>query len=1195
MKNIFNEICCKLDFYQEIEKSVKIGKTPLSLTGVSSVHKAHLALALSELKPCCIICDTESTARRICEDINALSHKETACLFPAKDFNFAYVDSFSREYEHKRIEALSKIRKGLSKIIVTTVEACMQGTIPPEKLEEYSFDIKTGDDLNLSNLTSSLVSAGYTECEQVEGQAQFSIRGGIADIFPVHSPQPYRVELWGDTVDSIHMFEVESQRRLEKVNSFTVSPALEVIFPSSDEFAQKIREIIKKPRGKKADKIKEKLYADLDLLESGISLNNLDKYYSLAYDKFCSVVDYFKDGIVIISENSNCKEQAKVVSTQLSEDIKMLYEDGILFKPLEGFYCEYAEVMLKAENTSLIYLDTFMRGGSDLKLQSLINANPLQTSSWGGDIRHLIEDLNAYCDQNYCVIVFAGSEKTLPILINDLRDSNIPAEILTDKSEIKHGLVYVTYGSLSGGFEYPEIKCAVITGQKINSPKKKTKRKYKKGEEIKNLSDISNGDLVVHSLYGIGRFSGIQKLETNGVTRDYIKINYAGSDILYVPVTQLDLVSRYIGPRDDANIKLNKLNSLEWQKTRKRVKTAVKDMANELIKLYAKRQTSKGFAFSPDNDWQADFEERFEYQETDDQLRTINEIKEDMQKPIPMDRLLCGDVGFGKTEVALRACFKCMLDSKQCVILAPTTVLAWQHYQTAIKRFEHFPVKIELLSRFRTPKQQAQIIKDLKRGVIDMVIGTHRLVQKDVTFKNLGLAVIDEEQRFGVAHKERFKEMFSGIDILTLSATPIPRTLNMAMSGIRDMSVIEEPPQDRYPVQTYVIEHNDGVIANAISKELRRGGQVYYIHNRIETIDRCVSKLQSLLPDARIGVAHGQIAENELSEIWRQLIDKEIDILVCTTLIETGVDVPNVNTLIIEDADRLGLSQLYQLRGRVGRSSRRAFAYFTFRRGKVLTEIASKRLNAIREFTQFGSGFRIALRDLEIRGAGSILSGKQHGHMEAVGYDMYIRLLNEAVAEQKGETLPSSPEDCLVDIAIDAYIPEKYIESLSQRIDAYRKIASIQNDEDSSDVLDELTDRYGKAPSAVLGLINIALMRNTASKLGITEITQRGEWLYFYIKSPTIEQITALRQAYKHRVDFEETKKPHFKVNLIQKPKKQKSAELMKEVLGIMNGSLKPNDIVQSTEPDAFGSKPNKYFKGIKSKPLMQKGVNNEE
>ena len=681
---------------------------------------------------------------------------------------------------------------------------------------------------------------------------------------------------------------------------------------------------------------------------------------------------------------------------------------------------------------------------------------------------------------------------------------------------------------------------------------KRKKTKHKKGEEIKSLSDIAPGDLVVHSMYGIGKFAGIRSLENNGITKDYITIKYAGTDVLYVPVTQLDLVSRYIGPRDDSGVKLNKLNSSEWKKTRSRVKSAVKDMAEELTKLYAQRQTAKGYAFSEDNDWQRDFEERFDYQETDDQLRSIQEIKDDMQKSVPMDRLLCGDVGFGKTEVALRAAFKCMLDSKQAAILVPTTVLAWQHYQTAVKRFEHFPIKVELLSRFRTPKQQQQIIRELKRGTIDLIIGTHRLVQKDVEFKDLGLAIIDEEQRFGVAHKEKLKEAFKGVDVLTLSATPIPRTLNMAMSGIRDMSVIEEPPQDRQPIQTYVIEHNDGVIAQAIQKELRRGGQVYYIHNRIDTIERTVSHLQQLLPEARIGYAHGQISESDLSEIWRQLIDREIDILVCTTLIETGVDVPNVNTLIIEDADKLGLSQLYQLRGRVGRSSRRAFAYFTFRRGKVLTEIASKRLNAIKEFTQFGSGFHIALRDLEIRGAGSILSGKQHGHMEAVGYDMYLRLLNEAIAEQKGEALPRSPEDCLVDISVDAFIPEKYIESLPLRIDAYRKIASIITEEDSRDVLDELIDRFGDPPKSVIGLVNIALTRNTASRLKITEISQRGENVLFFIQRPEVAQIQALSAFYKNRIKFADGAKPYFSVRL---DKKQKPPALMTEVIKIMDNA----------------------------------------
>ena len=609
------------------------------------------------------------------------------------------------------------------------------------------------------------------------------------------------------------------------------------------------------------------------------------------------------------------------------------------------------------------------------------------------------------------------------------------------------------------------------------------------------------------------------------------------------------MISRYIGPRDDSNVKLSKLFSGEWQKTRSRVQKAVKDMAEELTKLYAIRSQSQGFAFSGECDWQRDFEERFPYSETDDQLRCIQEIKDDMEKPVPMDRLLCGDVGFGKTEVALRAAFKCMLDSKQCVLLAPTTVLAWQHYQTATKRFEHFPMKIELLSRFRSKKEQEEIIKQLRRGDIDMIIGTHRLVQKDVKFRDLGLVIIDEEQRFGVAHKERFKEAFAGVDVLTLSATPIPRTLNMAMSGIRDMSVIEEPPIDRHPVQTYVIEHNDGVLVQAINKELRRGGQVYYIHNRIETIEACADKLAQQLPDARIGIAHGALNEEQLSDIWQQLLEHEIDILVCTTLIETGVDVPNVNTLIIEDADRLGLSQLYQLRGRVGRSSRRAFAYFTFRKGKVLTEIAAKRLDAIREFTQFGSGFRIAMRDLEIRGAGSILGGKQHGHMEAVGYDMYIQLLNEAIAESKGELPPQRPGECVVDVRLDAHIPETYIESLSARLDIYRKIARLQTNEDSLELIDELIDRFGDPPRSVQGLITVALLRNKASSMGITEIRCRNDMLYFYINSASLEQIQAVVAEYKGRVTVNGSEKPFIAVKL--KPS-DKQLDVMETVVDLI-------------------------------------------
>lgn len=1149
--HIFSDVISSLSSFQELDKSLQNSNYPCLVTGISGIHKAQFVLGLnkSQGKKILVITDDEASARRVTSDINEMARKEICVFYPAKDINYARVETISREYEHQRLEALFKISTGKVGIMVASSEAVCQKTIPEEVLRKRSINIKTGSSISINDLTKTLVESGYSRCEQVEGQSQFSIRGSIVDIFPVGSSMPVRIELWGDDVDTVSYFETDSQRRIQEIDSIDIAPALEVLFESNEAFAEKIDKLISVQKGKMADRILSYLNEDKELVSAGTIISNLDKYLCVAYDNPATVFDYFKDGMIAVCEYHNVVEKQKGFLGQLTEDLKLMYEDGILFKGLGDFYINTSMMVKCITDMPCCFLDTFMRGQSDVRFKNVISANVLQTSVWSGDIKQLTEELENFCKLGFTTIVMAGSEKTVPIIVNDLVEQNIPATLATENTDISIGnQVVVMSGSVSGGYEYPEIKQALITQAKTINYKRKVKKR-KKGEEIRSISDINEGDLVVHSLHGIGRFAGISKIETQGVTKDYITIKYAGSDVLYVPVTQLDLVSRYVGPRDDTGVKLNKLNSAEWQKTRTRVKKAVKDMADELIKLYAKRQASKGFAFEHDDDIQKDFDERFEYSETDDQLRSIDEIKQDMEKPVPMDRLLCGDVGFGKTEVAFRGIMKCVLSGKQCAVLVPTTVLAWQHYQSAIKRFEHFPIKVQLLSRFRTPKQQVDILKELKRGDIDIIIGTHRLVQKDVDFKDLGLVVIDEEQRFGVAHKEKFKEKFSGVDVLTLSATPIPRTLNMAMSGIRDMSVIEEPPQDRHPVSTYVIEHNMPVLIQAITKELRRGGQVYYIHNRIESISACAMKLQNLLPDARIGIAHGQIGENELSEVWRKLIDHEIDILVCTTLIETGVDVPNCNTLIIEDADRLGLSQLYQLRGRVGRSTRRSFAYFTFRRGKVLTEIAQKRLNAIREFTQFGSGFRIAMRDLEIRGAGSILSGKQHGHMEAVGYDMYIRLLNEAIAQQKGEAVPHNPEDCLVDVAIDAFIPENYIESLTLRIDAYRRIANIQSQEDSLDVLDELIDRYGEPPKSVMGLVNVALMRNTASKLGITEISQRMDNLLFFIVQPLMEQIQALSTAFKGRVLFNSTKKPYISVKLAQK---EKAPDLMKQVLDIM-------------------------------------------
>lgn len=1154
--NLFYRIIGQTDFYKQLKTALLGGYTPIGVTGVSAVHKGHTVLGLSTLGSCLVICDDEAAALKMMNDINQMAGEDIACFYPAKDMNFAYLEGISREYEHKRLEALSLVLQGKRKVMTASAESVLQGTIPPSKLKEYSFTLRSGEELDLESLKKKLTSAGYTYTEQVEGQAQYCVRGSIVDIFPVQDKNPVRLELWGDEIDTLSYFDTENQRRTDPIDEITVFPATEIIIPK-EELEAKLDKLAKSVRGKMTDKIREHIYRDLDTVQSGIALTNMDKYYTLAYDETATVFDYFGGGICVVCEYQNCLEKAKAAISQLAEDMKILYEDGILFKRLEGFFIDIPQMLGRITSSKSVFLDTFMRSADGVKFKKLINTDVRQMSVWGGNIITLEEDLKGLTENKYCVIVLAGSEKTSPIIIKDLIEAGISAEELKANSQIMEGKVYIKTGCLTAGFDYPDIKCAAITQMKaMNAKGKKRKAKHKAGEEIRSLSDIHSGDLVVHSMYGIGRFQGIKNMEVSGVKKDYITIKYAGTDMLYVPVTQLDLVSRYVGPRDDSGVKLNKLNSMEWTKTRNRVRSSVKDMAKELTKLYAQRKQAKGFAFSPDNDWQREFEERFDYQETDDQLRCIEEIKEDMQSPQPMDRLLCGDVGFGKTEVALRAAFKCMLDGKQAAILVPTTVLAWQHFQTAIKRFEHFPIKVELLSRFRTPKQAEAIIRELKRGTVDLIIGTHRLVQKDVMFKDLGLVIIDEEQRFGVAHKEKFKEMFKGVDVLTLSATPIPRTLNMALSGIRDMSVIEEAPMDRHPIQTYVIEHNEGVIVQAINKELRRGGQVYYIHNRVDTITMTAAILQERIPEARIAIAHGQMPEQELSEIWRQVVEQEIDILVCTTLIETGVDVPNANTLIIEDADRLGLSQLYQLRGRVGRSNRRAFAYFTFRRGKVLTEIAAKRLDAIREFTQFGSGFHIAMRDLEIRGAGSILNGRQHGHMEAVGYDMYIRLLNEAIAEEKGEALPTSPEDCLVDIAIDAFIPESYIENLAQRIDAYRKIASVQNDMDHSDVLDELIDRYGEPPKSVMGLLNVALVRNAASKMNITEITQRKNTVLFFIHSPEVSQIQALLKKYGKRVKFFDNDKPYFHVEL---EKTQKSADLMTEVVKLMQSALDIN------------------------------------
>jgi len=1124
-------------------------KLPALVTGVSHIHKAHFIGALlrkEALRPVLTIAENEAEAQRLCTDINMMYGAGTALLYPAKELLLGDYEAVSREYEHKRIYALSAMLNGECSTVICSPEAAAQLTIPPEILKERTLTLEHDMDISLDELTSRLIAAGYSRCDLIEGPGQFSVRGGIVDIFPPSSAAPCRLELWGDTIDSLTYFDTETQRRTEPVESIRISPAAEMLFTSNEELCERIEALSKKLRGKNAPEMRENLALDCQKLRGGIKLSATDRFFPLCYDKEATVFDYANG--VFVCENTSVRENYRAVAMQHAEDLRIQTEEKHLCRGLDRFMLTRGELNSTLDERTLAYFDTFIRG-RDMQLGLLLDVQgAIQTSPWSGEIAVLQTELQNYLDMGFSCVIFSGTEKGANTLASDLRDEGFKADLDSNPEKPLKGRVIVIPGTLGAGIEYSSIKLAVFTHTAVHASRKRTVKK-KPGEEIRSLADISIGDLVVHYSHGIGIFDGVHKIETDGVAKDYIKIRYAGADVLHIPVTQLDLVSRYIGSGDVNTVKLNKLNSDQWQKSKAKAKAAAKEMASELIELYSRRMKSKGYEFPPDDSLQEDFEAHFNYIETNSQLRCIDEIKSDMMKPVPMERLLCGDVGFGKTEVALRAAFKCAEAGKQCAVLVPTTVLAWQHFQTFCNRMEGFPVNIALLSRHKTPAEQREILRRLKNGSIDILIGTHRIIQEDIKFKDLGLVIIDEEQRFGVAHKEKFKEMFNGVDILTLSATPIPRTLNMAMSGIRDMSVIDEPPQDRQPITTYVMEHDWGVIMQAIEKELRRSGQVYYIHNRIDSIYSCAEKIRSLLPEARVGVAHGKMTEEQMLEIWHQLLDGSLDVLVCTTIIETGVDVPNVNTLIIENSDYMGLAQLHQLRGRVGRTNKRAYAYFTFQRGKVLSEISQKRLDAIREFTQFGSGFRIAMRDLEIRGAGSILGANQSGHLANVGYDMYLQLLDEAVREERGET-DVHKEECLVDIRIDAFIPEDYISNQAQRVDCYRKIARIQTEEDSIDVTDELIDRYGDPPKSVMGLIEVARLRNMASASDIVEITQMNNDLLFYLGKFDMKKIAAVSRLCGKRMLLETADRGHIRVTL---DKNEKPLDVMRSVIKTMN------------------------------------------
>ena len=1132
--------------YKSLFSAVEDVRLPAAVTGLSHIHKAHLIHSLCEKnhRRAVVIVPDESEAIKLTADLNAM--RPGAYVYPARDFTLRSVEGQSREYEHQRLAVLKKMLDGDYTAVVFSTEAALQLTIPPEELMKRTMLLESGEDTPIEHVIEALLAAGYVNSGQVDGPGQFARRGGILDFFPPNSELPLRVEFWGDTVDTISYFDTDSQRRTENIQKAEISPATEVVFDSPEQLADKLRALVKKLKGKPAVACAS-FTRDAEKLEQGVTLSALDRYLPLAYAP-ATVFDYGEDALLFASESLKIKERCRSFQTQMNEDIKILLEEGMLCTGLDRYSIDYTDVLSRFEGQGVICLENFPRAGYDFPLRELTGLTARQLSSWGGSLQLLEQDVRPALENNYTVCVMAGTEKAARTLTEDLKNEKVRAVFHGEMpEEFVKGHVNVIPGGLSAGLDYPSGRFMLVTHANASQKKKKTLRaKHKAGESIGSLEELQRGDYVVHSSHGIGVFEGIHKLDMQGIKKDYIKIRYAKDDILYVPVTQLDLVSKYIGQREDAGVRLNKLGGQEWQKAKTRVRKAVKDMAKELTKLYAERMNRKGHAFLPDTDLQYEFEEHFPYDETDDQLRSTQEIKHDMERSSPMDRLLCGDVGFGKTEVALRAAFKCISEGMQCVMLVPTTLLAMQHYQNIVKRMEGFPLHIEMLSRFKTPNQKEQILSGLAKGSVDMVVGTHILISKDIKFKNLGLLIVDEEQRFGVAQKEKLKELFPLVDVLTLSATPIPRTLNMAMSGIRDMSTLEEAPQDRHPVQTYVMEHDNGVLNDAMRRELRRGGQCYYLHNRVESIHSVANRIANDIPEASVGVAHGKMTEEELNEIWRRLLENEIDILVCTTIIETGVDVSNVNTLIIEDADRMGLAQLHQLRGRVGRSSRRASAYLTFRRGRELTEIATNRLAAIREFTEFGSGFKIAMRDLEIRGAGNILGSEQHGHMEAVGYDMYLKLLNQAVREEKGETAADAQAECLIDLQVQAYIPENYIPSIPQRLSIYRHIADIRSEEDAQDVTDELIDRFGDPPKCVLGLIEIALLRNTAAACGITEINQKGDSILMYITKVDMQKVSQLAQLMRGRIFLSAGDKPYLSVKLL---KEQQPVDVLREVL----------------------------------------------
>lgn len=1177
--------------YETIEKRLPDLRGTIEISGCMDAQKAHLIYGLGA-RGCSrlIVTFQEQKAKELYEDYRFFD--EDVLYFPAKDVLFYQSDLRGNALTRERLGVLQALlesqradddavnektdgtdaaRRGKPVTVITTFDALMNRMSTPEQFYAAVRRFAAGDEIDVEKLKHELVAMGYEREYQADVPGQFAVRGGIIDIYPMTAEQPYRIELWGDEIDSIRVFDAESQRSVEDgiEDSFTLYPASEWVL-SEEQIKSGLNNI--KSEAKAAEKTfrsrhkteeAARIRAVASNLEEELTelggASNLDSFLGYFSGKQVSLLDYIdrEHTICFLDEPARLMEQGRGVELEFSESMKQRLEKGYILPGQADALYGAAEVMGRLQQCRCVALSALEQRVPQLVSEQQYQIQARTVNAYNNSFELLVKDLKRYKKNKFKVILLSGSRTRAKRLAEDLMDEGVTCFYTEDRGHcLQAGEVMVFYGKVRRGYEYPMLSFAVITESDIFGAEKKKKKKYKRyeGEQIQSFADLHVGDYVVHENHGLGIYQGIEKMEVGGTTKDYMKITYAKGSNLYILATQLDLIQKYAGS-DAKKPKLNTLGTQEWSRTRARVQGAVKEIAKELVELYAARQQKEGYVYGPDTVWQREFEEMFPFEETEDQVSAIEDTKRDMESTKIMDRLICGDVGYGKTEVAIRAAFKAVQEGKQVVYLVPTTILAQQHYNTFAQRMKDFPVTVDLLCRFRTAAQQKHTIEQLKKGMVDIVIGTHRVLSKDVAFKDLGLLIVDEEQRFGVTHKEKIKQMKKNVDVLTLTATPIPRTLHMSLIGIRDMSVLEEPPMDRLPIQTYVMEYNEELVREAIVRELARGGQVYYVFNRVNQIADVAAKVAELVPEANVAFAHGQMKEQELERMMYQFINGDIDVLVSTTIIETGLDISNVNTMIIQDADNMGLSQLYQLRGRVGRSNRTAYAFFMYKRDKMLKEVAEKRLAAIREFTDLGSGFKIAMRDLEIRGAGNLLGAQQHGHMEAVGYDLYCKMLNEAVKEQKGE-LPQAQFETSLDIEVDAFIPPSYIPNEYQKLDIYKRIAGVETDAESDEMLDELIDRFGEPPRSVQNLLAIARQKARAHQAYVTEITQKGDTLRFvlYGQAPVEPlQIPGLVEKFAGAVIFVPDKEaPSFlyKINYNSRQKANRPLEAVALFLG---------------------------------------------